>query len=58
MVQKTTGQTLMNTVIKILNKIKYISIQEDSTDKRDLLKVCKTGLTLEKSIDESIKPTI
>lgn len=58
MVQKTTGQTLMNTVIKILNKIKYISIQKDSTDKCDLLKVCKTGLTLEKSIDESIKPTI
>lgn len=58
MVQKTTGQTLMNTVIKILNKIKYISIQEDSTDKCDLLKVCKTGLTLEKSIDESIKPAI
>lgn len=48
----------MNTVIKILNKIKYISIQKDSTDKCDLLKVCKTGLTLEKSIDESIKPTI
>lgn len=48
----------MNTVIKILNKIKYISIQEDSMDKCDLLKVCKTGLTLKKSIDESIKPII
>lgn len=58
MIQKTTGQTLRNTVIKILNKIKYISIQEDSTDKCDLLKVCMTSLTLEKSIDESIKPTI
>lgn len=58
MVQKTTGQTLMNTVIKIFNKIKYISIQEDSMDKCDLLKVCKTGLTLKKSIDESIKPII
>lgn len=50
----------MNIVIKILNKIKYISVQEelDSMDKYDLFKVCKTGLTLEKSIDESIKPTI
>lgn len=40
----------MNTVIKILNKIKYISIQEDSMDKCDLLKVCKTGLTLKNQL--------